>query len=166
MKTLKESLLGNIENALSNDYMLADKEFKQLHKEVSSGRNFNKAYGSSANRKHIKLNVPNLCKLLDYNADSIEIDLVDFTKTSDYVWAVEIKLFDNGKCVYFADFCVSAYDINKHRTISLFAKNFWSEATADIETFRKFLDNAKNWKENNKTNYGYKSVLSVNQLIK
>ena len=165
MKTLKESLLGNTEDALSNDYMLVDKEFKQLHKEVSSGRNFNKAYGSSANRKHIRLNLPNLCKLLNYNADSIEIDLVDFTKTNDYSWIVEIRLLGNGKCVYFANFYVSADD-NKHRTLSSFAKNFWSVATTDVETFRKFLDNAKNWKENNKTTYGYKSVLSVQQLIK
>lgn len=165
MKTLKESLLGNTENALSNDYTLVDKEFKQLHKEVSSGRNFNKAYGSSSNRKHIRLNLPDLLKSLNYNADSIEINLVDFTKTNDYYWVVEIKLFDNGKCVYNADFYVSAYD-NKHKTLSSFAKNFWSVATTDVETFRKFLDNAKNWKENNKTTYGYKSVLSVQQLIK
>lgn len=165
MKTLKESLLGNTENALSNDYMLVDKEFKQLHKEVSSGRNFNKAYGASANRKHIELNVPNLCKLLNYNANLIEIDLIDFTKTNDYSWIVEIKLFDNGKCVYNTNFYVTAED-SKYRTLSSFAKNFWSVATTDIETFRKFLDNAKNWKENNKTVYGYKTVLSVQQLIK
>lgn len=167
MKTLKESLLDDIETSMTDgDQMIKDfeNEKKEFLKVLSAAKNYEGGY-SLKNGRSIGLFTPNALYELGFDANYIHImmytmDSFNYTSSNDN-WAIEITLSkrsdDNMKhicTVWEKKIYVDRWTADNWRGI---VKNIIKPATKSLDTFKKFIDNMDKYNE---------QYTNVNSLLK
>jgi hypothetical protein len=159
VKSLKESILGDIENNLYDYEKHINSEMKMLNKTLSVLKNYDNLRSHSkyvAGKKHcrfIELHIPELLKLIGYDAEYIKIvfyDHEDFEsdEKDDFYWVINIsitkqparKLQPTSSIVY--DYITYGSSNLYEKPIDI-CKKLFKPATANIDTFEKFLENFK-----------------------
>lgn len=156
MKTLKESLLDDIESTMNSGSEWAkeiENEKKEFLKAISAAKNY-EGFGFKNGRKTAFF-VPNALKQLGYDANHIEImiytmDNFRFDAHADE-WKVTIWLTkrsdDNAEHingVYTKMVYMDRWEFNKWNDI---VKELIKPAAKSLDTFKKFLDNMEKWNE-------------------
>lgn len=140
MKTLKESILADIEDTIA----IGDKydndikgELKELQRIVSRVK-----YWERTIKKihYIRLGIPNLLKLMGYDADTIEI-VVRYEGVMQANWRIDIIIVDNShgnreflydSIIYISELATKCFkDVLKKVLIPAFK---------DADSFKKFLE--------------------------
>lgn len=157
MKTLKESLLSDIDtNLAQGDEWEKNRkaEIKEFLKVISTAKNWEGGY-SLKNGRSIKLFTPNALRELGFDANHIEIfmytmDSFSFASSNDD-WAIEITLSkrsdDNMKhinTVWKKIVYIDRWEFDKWNDV---VKNLIKPAVKSLDTFKKFLDNMEKWNE-------------------
>lgn len=159
MKTLKESLLNDIEDTLAHGDEWEKNlkgEIKEFLKVIGTSKNYEGGY-SLKNCRSNKVFTPNVLQELGFDANYIEIMMYtmdSFSLSSDNYncdWLLNITLSkrsdDNMKHI-----C----DVwNKKVYMDRWLFNKWNDvvrelikpATKSLDTFKKFLDNMEKWNE-------------------
>lgn len=159
MKSLKESILGDIENNLYDYEKHINSEMKMLNKTLSVLKNYDNLRSHSkyvAGKKHcrfIELHIPEVLKSIGYDAEYIKIvfyDQEDFEsdEKDDFYWVINIsitkqpagKLQPTNSIVYD---CITYGSSNLYEKPIDICKKLFKPATANIDTFEKFLENFK-----------------------
>ena len=155
MKTLKESLLDDIETTMSNGSKWAkeiENEKKEFLKVIRTAKNYEGGY-SLKNSRSNGLFTPNVLNELGVDANHIHIfmytnDSFNYTSSNDD-WVLEISLSkrsdDNRehirtvyeKCVY-----MDYYMFNKWNEV---VNNLIKPAAKTKDTFKKFLASIEQW---------------------
>ena len=151
MKTLKESLLDDIDTTMKNGSEWAkeiEQETKEFLKAISTAKNYEGGY-SLKNGRSTSFSVPNALHELGYDANHIEIfmytmDSFRYTSSNDD-WALIITISkysdDNMKhiCdVWKKTVYMDRWSFNKWNDV---VKNVLKPATKSLDTFKKFLNN-------------------------
>ena len=139
MKTLKESLLGDLEDNLKLSDII-QKEMKYLHDQVRVLKNYNKRSRYPAKNKHtIKVNnLNNLLNFIGYDADSINIEF--YTVEGWPGLQFRIYFFHNAdEYDTVHKFYAEIHDKKLSKPSDMV--KILKEATKDIKTFQKFLEN-------------------------
>lgn len=143
MKTLKESLLSDIEDTIA----IGDKydndikgELKELQRIVSRVKYWERTIKEI---RYIRLGIPNLLKLMGYDADTIEI-VVRYEGVMRANWRIDIIIVDNShgdreflydSIIYISELATKCFkDVLKKVLIP---------ACKDIDSFKKFLEKVK-----------------------
>lgn len=150
MKTLKESLLGDLKHS-----DIIQKELKYLHDQVRLLKNYNKRSKSPTKNEHdIKVNnLNNLLNFIGYDADSININfytVVGWPGLQFYIYFLHNA--DEHDIVH--KFYAEIHDKKLSKPSDMV--KILKEITKDIKTFQKFLENM----ESNKGR-----VNDINQLL-
>ena len=159
MKSLKESILGDIENNLYDYEKHINDEMKMLNKTLSVLKNYDNLRSHSkyvAGKKHcrfIELHILELLKSIGYDAEYIKIvfyDHEDFEsdEKDDFYWVINIsitkqpagELQPTSSIVY--DYITYGSSNLYEKPIDI-VKKLFKPATANIETFKRFLENFK-----------------------
>ena len=157
MKTLKESLLADIEDTLTHGDEWEKNlkgEIKEFLKAISTAKNYESLGVKNGHRAAFF--VPNLFKQLGYDANHIDITICtmyNFNSVNNPAdWKLKIWLTkhsdDNREYIN-----GSIYNNTVYMDRCLFNK--WNEvvreiikpATKSLDTFKKFLDNMEKWNE-------------------
>lgn len=151
MKTLKESLLGDLKYS-----DIIQKEMKYLHDQVRLLKNYNKRSKSPTKNEHtIKVNnLNNLLNFIGYDADSINIKF--YTVEGWAGWQFRISFLhnsDENNIVHKFYIEIDDKKLSKSSDIIKILK----EVTKDIKTFQNFLKNI----ESNQ----HKHINDINQLL-
>lgn len=156
MKTLKESLLDDIETSMENGNEWAkeiENEKKEFLRVISAAKNY-EGFGFKNGRK-TSFFVPNALKQLGYDANHIEImmytmDNFRFDAHADE-WKVTIWLTKrsddnmNHICgVWEKKVYMDHWEFNKWNDV---VKDLIKPAAKSLDTFKKFLDNMEKWDE-------------------
>lgn len=139
MKTLYESLLSDIEDTIA----IGDKydndikgELKELQRIVSRVK-----YWERTIKKihYIRLGIPNLLKLMGYDADTIEI-VVRYEGVMQANWRIDIVIVDNshGNREFLYDSIIYISELAT-KCFKDVLKNVLVPACKDIDSFKKFL---------------------------
>ena len=156
MKTLKESLLTDIDDTLAygDEWEKNLKgEIKEFLKAITTAKNY-ESLGFKNGRKTAFF-VPNLLKQLGYDANHIDITISTIYnfrgyEVKDVDWKLNIWLTkhsdDNMEYInggiydntVYMDYC----EYNKWNDV---VKGLIKAATKSLDTFKKFLDNMKKW---------------------
>ena len=144
MKTLKDILTESILDDIETNLAKGDKydndvkgELKELQHIISRVKYWER--GFKKDMHYIRLGIPNLLKLMGYDADNIEI-LVSYEGDFFELWRIEIIIindpYQNRKLVY-----DSKIYINKQTTKCFkdVLKKVLVPAIKDTDTFKKFL---------------------------
>lgn len=157
MKTLKESLLSDIDTNLAQGDEWEKNlkaEIKEFLKVISAAKNYEGGY-SLKNGRSNKVFTLNALKELGYDANHIEIfmytmDNFSYTSSNDD-WALEITLSkrsdDNMKhicSVWKKKIYMDRWLFNKWNDV---VRDLLKPATKSSDTFKKFLDNMEKWNE-------------------
>lgn len=154
MKTLKESLLGDIDTTLQNidnHFVERKKEMKEFLKAISTAKNY-EGFGFK-NGRQTRFFVPNALTELGYDANHIEImmytmDNFNYADNNED-WKLNIWLSKRSdddkehirtvyeKCVY-----MDYYTFNKWNEV---VKKLIKPAAKTPESFKKLLDNMERW---------------------
>ena len=150
MKTLKESLLDDIETTMNNGREWAkeiEQETKEFLKAISTAKNYEGGY-SLKNGRSTAFSVPNVLHKLGYDANHFH--LLMYTNDSfnsvfeDDSWTLEIclsKLSDDGmlrkSTVWSRKICISRWVADNWR---VFIKNIIKPSTKSLDTLKKLLD--------------------------
>lgn len=156
MKTLKESLLDDIETSMENGNEWVkeiEKEKKEFLRAISAAKNY-EGFGFKNGRK-TSFFVPNALKQLGYDANHIEIimytmDNFHFDTHADE-WKLTICLTkrsdDNMSyicSVWEKKVYMDRWEFNKWNDV---VKDLIKPAAKSLDTFKKFLDNMEKWDE-------------------
>lgn len=140
MKTLYESLLSDIENTIAKGDKYDNDikgELKELQRIVSRVK-----YWERTIKKihYIRLGIPNLLKLMGYDADTIEI-VVRYEGVMQANWRIDIIIVDNShgnreflydSIIYISELATKCFkDVLKKVLIPAFK---------DADSFKKFLE--------------------------
>ena len=167
MKTLKESLLDDIDTTMKNGSEWAkeiEKEKKEFLKVLGTAKNYEGGY-SLKNGRSNGVFAPNILHELGYDANHIHILMYTMdsfnTVYEDDNWVLEIELSrcnedDMGRLsrVWINKIRISRWVADNWRA---FIKNVIKPACKSLDTFKKLLDNMK------KHNGQY---IDVNSLLK
>lgn len=140
MKTLYESLLSDIEDTIA----IGDKydndikgELKELQRIVSRVKYWERTIKKI---RYIRLGIPNLLKLMGYDADTIEI-VVRYEGVMQANWRIDIIIIDNShgdreflydSIIYISELTTKCFkDVLKKVLIPAFK---------DADSFKKFLE--------------------------
>lgn len=155
MKTLKESLLSDIDTNLAQGDEWEKNlkaEIKEFLKVISAAKNYEGGY-SLKNGRSNKVFTPNALHELGFDANHIEImmytmDSFNYTSSNDD-WVLEITLSkrsdDNMKhicTVWEKKVYMDRWIADNWRGI---VKDILKPATKSSDTFKKFLDNMEKW---------------------
>ena len=155
MKTLKESLLGDLEDNLKLSDIIK-KEMKYLHDQVRLLKNYNKRSKSPTKNEHtIKVNnLNNLLNFIGYDADSINIKFYTVKGWSGLQFYIYfLHNADEYDTVH--KFYAEIHDEKISKTSDMV--KILKEVTKDIKTFQNFLKNI----ESNQ----HKRINDINQLL-
>lgn len=156
MKTLKESLLSDIDTTLAqgNEWEKNLKaEIKEFLKAISVAKNY-EGFGFKNGRKAAFF-VPNALKQMGYDANHIEImmytmDNFNYADNNED-WKLNVwisKRSDDNKehirTVYEKWVYMDYYMFNKWNEV---VKEIIKPATKSLDTFKKLLDNMEKWNE-------------------
>lgn len=155
MKTLKESLLNDIEDTLAhgNEWEKNLKgEIKEFLKAIAMTKNY-ESLGFENGRKTAFF-VPNLLKQLGYDANHIDIMICKISnfrsmnKTVDWKLNIWLEKHSDDNTEYinggiydntvYMDYC----EYNKWNDV---VRELIKPATKSLDTFKKFLDNMEKW---------------------
>ena len=157
MKTLKESLLSDIDTNLTQGDEWEKNlkaEIKEFLKAISAAKNYEGGY-SLKNGRSNKVFTPNALHELRFDANHIEImmytmDSFNYTSSNDD-WVLEITLSkrsdDNMKhiCTVWEKMVyMDRWEFDKWNDV---VKNLIKPATKSLDTFKKFLNNMEKWNE-------------------
>lgn len=143
MRTLKESLLSDIEDTIA----IGDKynndifgELKELQRIVSRVKYWERTIKKI---RYIRLGIPNLLKLMGYDADTIEI-VVRYEGVMQANWRIDIIIVNNShsdreflydSIIYISELATKCFkDVLKKVLIP---------ACKNIDSFKKFLEKVK-----------------------
>lgn len=141
MKTLKESLLSDMEDTIA----IGDKydndikgELKELQHIVSRVKYWERTW--KKDMRYIRLGIPNILNLMGYDADTIEI-LISYESVMQANWRIEIIIvkdpqgdreFKYGSKVYISELTT--------RHFKDVLKKVLTPACKNIDSFKKFLE--------------------------
>lgn len=151
MRTLKESILSDIEDTLAQGDEL-DKnikaEIKEFLKAIATAKNY-EGFGYK-NGRSTSFFVPNALKQMGYDANHIEITMytLDNNYTNADDWIINIKF-----AKYSDDHRFEQYTWDKNIYMDRWEANKWNDivrglikpASKSLDTFKKFLDNMEKW---------------------
>lgn len=137
MKTLKESILADIDTAIQhgNEWLkeLETKASKFL-KQIGSPTNYKKMGGYKISRMISIGDVNDILQQLGFDANYIELFIVDSWPNGDIPqWRLNVAIGSWNKTVYPDDTYIS--------DPKMFIKELIKPLTKDIDTFKKFLNN-------------------------
>ena len=144
MKTLKESLLDDIETTMSNGdkYLNNVKdEIKELQRIVSRVKYWER--GWKRDMHYIRLSIPNILNTIGYDADTIEI-LVSYESVMQANWRIEIVIVKNphGDREFQYDSKVYISELTTRHFKDVLQKVL-TPACKNIDSFKKFLEKVK-----------------------
>lgn len=157
MKTLKESLLSDIDTNLAQGDEWEKNlkaEIKEFLKAISAAKNYEGGYLLKNGRSN-KVFTPTALRELGYDANHIEIfmytmDNFSYTSSNDD-WALEITLSkhsdDNMKhicSVWKKKIYMDRWEFDKWNDV---VRDLFKPAAKSLDTFKKFLDNMEKWNE-------------------
>lgn len=157
MKTLKESLLDDIESTMNNGREWVkeiEKEKKEFLKVISTAKNYEGGY-SLKNSRSNGIFAPNVIHGLGFDANHIHIfmytmDSFNYTSSNDD-WVLEITLTkrsdDNMKhicTVWEKKVYMDRWDFDKWNDV---VKELIKPAAKSLDTFKKLLDNMEKWND-------------------
>ena len=155
MKTLKESLLDDIETTMSNGSELVkeiEKETKEFLKAIGAIKTYNKIGVKlrPTDTLRCRLFVPYALKQLGYDANIIKIIISTLDETGN--WRINISLctvedksdlkMGNDKPVWEK----TVYN-EEYLKSSDIVKDLLKPAAKSLDTFKKFLNNMEKWNE-------------------
>lgn len=157
MKTLKESLLDDIDTTMKNGSEWAkeiEKETKEFLKAISTAKNYEGGY-SLKNGRSTSFSVPNALHKLGYDANHIHILMYTMdsfnTVYEDDDWVLEIELSQRNDAdmerlstVWISKIRIGRWVADNWRG---FIKNIIKPATKSLDTFKKLLDNMEKHKD-------------------
>ena len=155
MKTLKESILADIDDTLAQGDEL-DKnikaEIKEFLKAIATAKNY-ESFGFKNGRKTAFF-VPNALKQLGYDANHIEIVMYTMdnytfdTYTDEWTLTIEFAKYNNDQrfeqSTWYKKIYMDRWEANKWNDI---VKELIKPAAKSLDTFKKFLDNMEKWNE-------------------
>lgn len=147
MKTLKESLLDDIETTMATGdkyYNDIKDELKKLQHIVSRVKYWER--GWKRDMHYIRLSIPNLLNISGYDADAIEI-LVSYESVMQANWRIEIVIVKNPygdrEFLYDSKIYISELTTKHFKDV---LKKVLMPACKDIDSFKKFLEKVKSHK--------------------
>lgn len=155
MKTLKESLLSDIDTNLAQGDEW-EKNLKAEIKEFLRGIGSAKYYEKTGfkNGRRAAFFVPNALKQLGYDANNIEIMMYtmdEFYSSDTEDWSITISLtkrtddnFAHINTEWEKKIYMDRWEFDKWNNV---VKNLIKPATKSLDTFKKFLDNMEKWNE-------------------
>jgi hypothetical protein len=157
MKTLKESLLDDIETTMNNGSKWAkeiEQENKAFLKAISTIKNYESSYSLKDGRVN-QVFVPNALKQLGYDANHIEIMMYTMDnfgfETHMNEWKLSIILSKRSddsmkhiNTVYDKMVYMDRWEFYKWNDV---VKELIKPAAKSLDTFKKFLDNMEKWNE-------------------
>ena len=140
MKTLKESLLSDIEDTIAKGDKYDNDifgELKELQRIVSRVK-----YWERTIKKihYIRLGIPNLLKLIGYDADTIEI-VVRYEGVMQANWRIDIIIVDNshGDREFLYDSIIYISELTT-KCFKDVLKKVLIPACKNVDSFKKFLE--------------------------
>lgn len=148
MKSLKEYIHEGLLDRVNNKEVIHDydEELKYLHDQVRVLKNYKKRSNFPIkNRCDIEIeNLNNLLKFIGYDADSIHINF--YLCHGSPGWSISIRLLYHDDRGYKHDRIEFYNTILDEKSKSSDMIKILKEATKDIKTFQKFLENMKSHK--------------------
>ena len=141
MKTLYESILSDIEDTIAKGDKYDNDikgELKELQRIVSRVKYWERGY--KRDMHYIRLAIPNLLKLMGYDADTIEI-VVSYEGIMQGKWRMNIIIVNNP--LDNREFLYDSYVYISELTTKCFKdvlKKVLVPACKDIDSFKKFLE--------------------------
>lgn len=137
MKTLKESLLSDIEDTLrsgSEWSKTLEKKISKFLKNIGSPTNYKKIGGYKISKIISIGDIEDILKLLGFDANYIELCIIDSWPNGNIPqWSLNVTIGGWDKTIYPDDTYITDPKI--------FIKELIKPLTKDIDTFKKFLNN-------------------------
>ena len=144
MKTLKESLLDDIETTMvTGDKYCNDvkDELKELQQLVSRVKFWERTWRKDM--RYIRLNIPNILNLMGYDAETIEI-LISYESVMQANWRIEIVIVKgpqgDREFQYDSKVYISELTTRHFKDV---LKKVLTPACKNIDSFKKFLEKVK-----------------------
>lgn len=140
MKTLKESILDDIEDTIAKGDKYDNDikgELKELQRIVSRVKYWERTIKEI---RYIRLGIPNLLKLMGYDADTIEI-VVRYEGVMQGKWRIDIIIVNNshGNREFLYDSIIYISELAT-KCFKDVLKKVLVPACKDIDSFKKFLE--------------------------
>lgn len=140
MKTLKESLLDDIETTMATGDKYCNDikgELKELQRIVSRVKYWERTIKEI---RYIRLGIPNLLKLMGYDADTIEI-VVRYEGVMRANWRIDIIIVNNshGNREFLYDSIIYISELTT-KCFKDVLKKVLIPAFKDVDSFKKFLE--------------------------
>jgi hypothetical protein len=147
MRTLKESILDDIEDTIAKGDKYDNDikgELKKLQRIVSRVKYWERGY--KRDMHYIRLGIPNLLKLMGYDADTIEI-VVSYEGIMQGKWRIDIIIvnnpYDNREFLYDSIIYISELTTKYFKDV---LKKVLVPAFKDTDSFKKFLEKVESRK--------------------
>jgi hypothetical protein len=144
MKTLKESILDDIETSMATGDKYCNDvkdEIKELQRLVSRVKFWERTWRKDM--RYIRLSIPNMLNLMGYDAETIEI-LISYESVMQANWRIEIVIIKDphGDREFQYDSKVYISELTT-RHFKDVLKKVLMPACKDINSFEKFLEKVK-----------------------